>query len=81
MSYPKSLFLYEEIMLLALRNESGTIAANYTEYVVAGAVLAELLLDRRIAVDATRKQLVDLLEQFMILHSRTIETNRRRLRG
>ena len=60
MIHSQSLFLYEEIMLLALRNEKGTIATSYSEYAVAGAVLAELLLDRRIFVDNTRKQLVDL---------------------
>ncbi len=56
----KPLFLHEEIMLLALHNDKGTIATNYPEYAVAGAVLAELLLDRRISVDGTRKQLVGL---------------------
>ena len=60
MAHPKPLFLYEEIMLLALRNEKGTVATSYSEYAVAGAMLAELLLDRHILVDDTRKQLVDL---------------------
>jgi len=60
MTYTKPLFLYEEIMLLALDNEKGTVATSYLEYAVAGAVLAELLLDSRIAVDDTRKRLVDL---------------------
>ena len=54
----KPLCLYEEIMLLALRDEEGTIATGYAEYVVAGAILAELLLERRISVEDTRKQLV-----------------------
>jgi len=54
----KPLFLYEEIMLLALRDEEGTVATGYSEYVVAGAILAELLLDRRISVEDTRKRLV-----------------------
>lgn len=60
MTDPKSLFLYEEIMLLALRNKQGTATIDYLEYAVAGAVLAELLLDRRIAISDTRKQLVDI---------------------
>ncbi len=59
MTHSKPLFLYEEIMLLALRNQRGTVATGYAEYVVAGAVLAELLLDRRISVDDS-KQLLDL---------------------
>ena len=60
MTHTKPLFLYEEIMLLALDNEKGTVATSYLEYAVAGAVLAELLLDSRITVGATRKRLVDL---------------------
>ena len=60
MAKDKPLFLYEEIMLLALRDEEGTIATGFPEYVVAGAILAELLLDCRISVEDTRKQLVDI---------------------
>ena len=39
-----TLFLYEEIMLLALRNQKGTVATSFSEHAVAGAVLAELNL-------------------------------------
>jgi golgi phosphoprotein 3 len=53
-------FLYEEIMLLALRNEKGTVGSGHPEHAVAGAVLAELLLDRRISIEQTRKQRVEL---------------------
>jgi len=60
MTSPKSLFLYEEIMLLALRNRQGTTTIDYVEYAVAGAVLAELLLDRRITISDKRKHLVDI---------------------
>lgn len=56
------LFLYEEIMLLALRDEQGTMAVGFPEQVIAGAVLAELLLDGRISIEETRKQLVDLTD-------------------
>jgi len=59
----ESLFLYEEIMLLALRDEKGTIATGFPEQVVAGAVLAELLLDNRISIEDTRKQLVDVINK------------------
>lgn len=59
----KPLFLYEEVMLLALRDEKGTIATGFAEQVVAGAILAELLLDNRISVEDTRKQLVDIINQ------------------
>jgi Golgi phosphoprotein 3 len=60
MTNPKSLFLYEEIMLLALRNKQGTATTDYLEYAVAGAVLAELLLDRRIAISDAQKHLIDV---------------------
>ena len=56
----KPLFLYEEIILLALRNKQGTVTTDHLEHVIAGAVLAELLLDRRITINDTRKQLVDI---------------------
>jgi Golgi phosphoprotein 3 len=62
MAEPKPLFLYEEIMLLALRNEKGTLATCFSEYVIAGAILAELSLGRRISFDATGKRLVDLAD-------------------
>lgn len=61
MTSEKPLFLYEEIMLLALRDEQGTMAASFPDQVVAGAVLAELLLDNRVTVEDTRKQLVDVI--------------------
>ncbi|MDF7825548.1 GPP34 family phosphoprotein [Pontiellaceae bacterium B12227] len=60
MTADKPLLLYEEIMLLALRDEKGTMSAQYPEQMVAGAILAELLLDRRISVADNRKQLVDV---------------------
>lgn len=62
MTNEKPLHLYEEIMLLALRDEKGTMAASFPEQVVAGAVLAELLLDNRIAVEGTRRQMVDIID-------------------
>ena len=51
------LFLYEEIMLLALKDEEGTIASgtNY-QYALAGAVLAELLLKEKISVEDQKKK-------------------------
>jgi Golgi phosphoprotein 3 len=61
MANSKPLHLYEEIMLLALRDEQGTIATGFAEQAVAGAILAELLLDGRVSVDETKKQLVNLI--------------------
>lgn len=60
MTQTKPLFLYEEVMLLALRDEAGTLATGFVEQVVAGAVLAELLLDSRISVEDSQKQWVNL---------------------
>lgn len=58
---PGDLYLYEEVMLLALRDKEGTIAASYLEHAVAGAVLSELLLDHSIAVDPKNRRLVNLI--------------------
>ena len=56
------LFLHEELMLLALRDEEGTIAAgSMYHYAIGGAVLAELLLRGRIEVEEPKKKLVNLI--------------------
>ena len=63
MTIQTNLFLHEEIMLLALRDEEGTIASGTMyQYAIGAAVLAELLLNKRIAVgEFRRKKLVDLI--------------------
>jgi len=63
MTIQTNLFLHEEIMLLALRDEEGTIASGTMyQYAIGSAVLAELLLNKRIAVgESRRKKLVDLI--------------------
>ena len=63
MTIQTTLFLHEEIMLLALRDEEGTIASGTMyQYAIGAAVLAELLLNKRIAVgEPRRKKLVDLI--------------------
>jgi len=60
MRHPEHLFLYEEILLLALRNEKGTVISSYVDYAIAGAVLAEFLLDGHISVGETKKQQVEV---------------------
>jgi hypothetical protein len=48
MTKQSSLFLYEEVMLLALRDEEGTIASGTMyQYAIGAAILAELLLNKR----------------------------------
>ncbi len=63
MPTPNGLFLHEAIMLLALRDEEGTIASGTMyQYAIGAAVLAELLLNERVAVEASRRRkLVNLL--------------------
>jgi Golgi phosphoprotein 3 len=63
MTIQTNLFLHEEIMLLAFRDEEGTIASGTMyQYAIGAAVLAELLLNKRIAVgESRRKKLVDLI--------------------
>ncbi len=59
---PSHLFLHEEIMLLALRDEEGTVefGSNYV-CAMCGAILAELLLAGRISVEDGKKKLVNLV--------------------
>ena len=56
------LALHQEMMLLALRDEEGTLerSAGWYRMAVAGALFAELLLSERISVVQGKKQLVDL---------------------
>jgi len=56
----RQLFLHEEILLLALRDREGTVVGGtYYPYALGGALLAELLLQRRIKIDeAGRRKLV-----------------------
>ncbi len=64
MATQENLWLHEEIMLLALRDEEGTIVSGTMyQYAIGGAVLAELLLNRRTVVDpGAKRKLVDLVD-------------------
>lgn len=57
------LFFHEEIMLLALREEEGTIATGTMyQYAIGGAILSELLMRERIRIDNSKnKKLVNLI--------------------
>ena len=69
MTYRKPLYLHEEIMLLALRDEEGTTEfGTMYQYAIGGAVLAELLLRGRIGVDESKKKkkLVQLLDPKLV---------------
>jgi Golgi phosphoprotein 3 len=58
-----ALFLHEEILLLALRDEEGTIATGTMyQYAIGAAILAELLLSKRIEVEQPgKRKLVNLV--------------------
>jgi golgi phosphoprotein 3 len=49
------LFLHQEIMLLALHDEKGTVASSFYPYAIGGAVLAELLLRNVISLDSKHR--------------------------
>lgn len=60
MAATQSLTLPEEILLLALKDQEGTIASGvWWTYGVGGAILAELLLHRRIAIVDKKVNVVD----------------------
>ncbi len=59
------LHLHEELMLLALRDEKGTVAAHEQfDFVLGAALLAELLLAGRVRIDEVKKnkKMVDLVD-------------------
>lgn len=62
MTDPKPLFLQEELLLLALRDEEGTISAAMYPYALAGAILAELMLHERIRVEDSKQKMVHVLD-------------------
>jgi Golgi phosphoprotein 3 len=59
-----TLFLHEEILLLALRDKEGTIAfGTMYQYAIGAALLAELLLRKRIEVEQSgKRKLVNLID-------------------
>ena len=56
--------LHEEVMLLALRDEKGTIdsKAQFYPQIVAGAIISELLLLGYIEISSDKKQLVEVVK-------------------
>ena len=58
-----SIHLHEEVMLLALRDKEGTVAAGAMyQYAIGGAILAELLLNQHIrAVESGKKTLAKVV--------------------
>lgn len=60
-----TLYLHEEILLLVLNDEKGTEhwGTELYQYVLAGTIVAELLLTDRIALDASKKKLVNVVSE------------------
>lgn len=59
----KTIFLHEEVLLLAFQDQKGTIDYRVDSFlnVIAGAILAELLLAERICLEDERKKLVSVI--------------------
>ena len=65
MSYrSRDLSLHEEVLLLALRDRKGTVEsrAGMYRFALGGALLAELLLESRIAVGSGKQKLVEVAD-------------------
>jgi len=60
---PQGLHLHEQMLLLVLRDEKGTLESKAGMYRIAlgGAILSELLLEGRIAIEESKKKLVNLV--------------------
>jgi len=57
------LFLHEELLLLALRDQKGTIHSNTNyNYAIAGGIIAELLLRKRISLSSGKKKHVKIAD-------------------
>jgi len=54
--------LYQAVMLLALSEERGTMNGAYVEYATAAALLSELLMHERIAIEADNKNKVSVVD-------------------
>jgi hypothetical protein len=57
--------LYQQILLLSLDSKRGTPVVAFTHLAVAGAVMAEWLIDKRISVDDSRRLLVTLEDAYV----------------
>ncbi len=57
------LYLHEQILLLCMRDHEGTVAwGTMYQYALGGAILAELLMQKRIEAEQTRKKLVNVVD-------------------
>ena len=59
------LYPHEQLMLLALRDDKGTLEskASMHSFALGGALLAELSIQGRISIDDTKKAMVDVVDR------------------
>lgn len=60
---PQPLSLYQETMLLAIRDDKGTFSSGYFLYAIAGTIISELLLVQRIVAGSDKKQIVGVIDR------------------
>lgn len=64
MTDESQLLLHEEVLLLALRDQKGTIGATWFQQALGGAIAAELLLAGRLQLaDSKKRQIVEVVSQ------------------
>lgn len=65
MKHRTDLYPHEQLMLLALRDDKGTLEskASMHSYALGGALLAELGIQERISIDDTKKAMVDVVDR------------------
>lgn len=61
--YGDQLYFYEEILLLALKDETGLTSVDFLELSIAGAIMADLLMTQRIVIGKTKKKLVTVIDE------------------
>ena len=63
MKVPDPLFLHHEILLLALRDDHGTLGGGMAHYGMAGAMVSELLLQQRIIANDDKPRTVAVIDE------------------
>ncbi|MDA7902375.1 GPP34 family phosphoprotein [Mariniblastus sp.] len=59
----KPLSLYQETLLLAIRDDKGTFSSGYFLYAIAGTIISELLLLQRIVAGSDKYQIVGVVDR------------------
>lgn len=64
----EKLFLFEEILLLGLKDEKGTLdwKAGFIKFAISGAIIAELLLLKKITVNENEKNKLELVDNKLV---------------